>query len=65
MKWLKALHEQLGTTTYRLHKTELQRKLAIMNKETTQAKTSKNTGKNIYKITGKNAKINKITCRNK
>ena len=36
-----------------------------MNKETTQAKTSKNTGKNIYKITGKNAKINKITCRNK
>ena len=59
MKWLKASHERLGTTKYRFHKTKLQRKLAIMNKETTQAKTSKNTGKNIDKFTGKNAILNK------
>ena len=48
MKWLKALHEQLGTTTYRLYKTELQRKLAIMNKETTQANKKKSQAK-IYR----------------
>ena len=49
MKWLKALHEQLGTTKYRFHKTELQRKLEIMNKETTQAKQEKKSQTKIYR----------------